>query len=167
MSAQLTDEFKALVEEAKRLTPEETAELEAAFERQLRDFRDWVEPELRRRVSGALLFGGWLFADDPRRAGRFTLLSPDGLRVIISGSTYDDGRRWLHLSVSRSDRVPDWEDLKRVKSRFFGDETTAVQVFPPNSRWVNVHPYCLHLWRCLDGEPLPDFRERVGRVASI
>lgn len=25
------------------------------------------------------------------------------------------------------------------------------------SRHVNKHPYCLHLWRCLDGDVVPDF----------
>ena len=83
--------------------------------------------------------------------------SGDGLVVIISGAVELDGRRWIHLSVSRRDSLPDWSDLREVKNLFLGREALAVQVLPPESRYINIHPFVLHLWRCLDGEPVPDF----------
>jgi hypothetical protein len=69
-----------------------------------------------------------------------------------------DGRRWLHVSVSHARRLPTWEDVREVKDLFIGRERRAIQVLPPESEYVNVHPRTLHLWHCLDGDGLPDFR---------
>lgn len=86
-----------------------------------------------------------------------------GLRVILSYSTERDGKIWQHVSVSREGRVPSYEELCMVKETLVGPEKGAVQVFPPKEEHVNYHPYCLHLWHCCDGNPLPDFR-REGKV---
>jgi hypothetical protein len=40
---------------------------------------------------------------------------------------------------------------------FIGDGRKAIQVFAPVAEHVNIHEFCLHLWHCLDGDPLPDF----------
>lgn len=81
-----------------------------------------------------------------------------GLTVIESKGVHpNDGREWLHVSCSYSHRLPDWEDLKLVKRVFVGDNRTALQVFPPAREWVNIHPFCLHLWCCLDDEVVPAF----------
>lgn len=82
-----------------------------------------------------------------------------GLYVIVSGCVEGDGRRWIHVSCSRSDRLPSWSDLRKVKDAFIGRERKAIQVLPPASEYVNFHPYVLHLWCCLDGDGLPDFRK--------
>ena len=34
-----------------------------------------------------------------------------------------------------------------VKDLFWAETETVVQLHPPASRYVNQHPYCLHLWR--------------------
>ncbi|GIW55015.1 MAG: hypothetical protein KatS3mg082_1419 [Nitrospiraceae bacterium] len=60
--------------------------------------------------------------------------SDDGLVAVMSGSTEQDGRRWIHLSVSRKDRLPSWDDLVRVRDAFLGPEVEAYQVIPPRSR---------------------------------
>lgn len=82
----------------------------------------------------------------------------DPTRVLISGRTEADGRRWIHVSVSHPNRLPSWATMRAVKDIFLGKDCLALQLFPPESEWVNVHPYCLHLWRCLDDAGLPDFR---------
>jgi hypothetical protein len=79
------------------------------------------------------------------------------IKVIVSIDLPPDGRRWIHLSCSHEDRLPNWEELKEVKERFIGEEKTALQVLPPKSRYVNFHPHRLHLWHCLDGDVVPDF----------
>jgi hypothetical protein len=80
-----------------------------------------------------------------------------GLRVICSVDTELDGRLWLHVSVSRGMRIPSWDDLRLVKDIFVGDRY-AYQVFPTKEKYVNINPFCLHLWCPLEGEqPLPDF----------
>ncbi len=88
----------------------------------------------------------------------------DGLTVIVSAGTELDGRRWLHMSASRPDKVPTWEDLKWMKRVFAGRKGKAIQVIPPDSEYVNIHPHVLHLWICLDGDPLPDFTHGTGSL---
>jgi hypothetical protein len=49
-----------------------------------------------------------------------------------------------------------------VKALFWDDEETVMQLHPPKSRWINNHPYCLHMWRPTKLEiPLPP-DETVG-----
>ena len=87
-----------------------------------------------------------------------------GLVVIGTAEVEADGKRWLHVSVSRRSRMPTYEDLALVKRLFIGPARKAIQVFPPEAEHVNVHPYALHLWCCLDADPLPDFRRQDGTI---
>lgn len=95
-----------------------------------------------------------------RRERDAIFVSSQDLRVIesvMSADVYGDHRRWHHVSVSFPDRLPSWEDLLMVKRLFMGVETTALQVLPPARKHVNIHPFVMHLWRCLDGDVTPDF----------
>lgn len=84
--------------------------------------------------------------------------SSSRLKVICSARIEKDGKRWMHVSFSRQDRIPDWNDLRLVKDTFIGRDRLAIQVLPPADEYVNIHPHVLHLWSCLDGRPCPDFR---------
>ena len=81
------------------------------------------------------------------------------LRVICSACVEADGKRWVHVSCSRPNRIPSWEELRLVKDTFVGRDRKAIQVLPSDAEYVNAHPYVLHLWACLDGDGLPDFRK--------
>lgn len=72
--------------------------------------------------------------------------------------TRDEASRWMHLSLSRSDRLPSWEELRDAKNELLGRHVRAIQVLPPGDEYVNIHPNVLHLWVCLDGDAVPDFR---------
>ncbi len=100
-----------------------------------------------------------------------------GLRALVSAGIEEDGRRWLHVSVSRRGRTPSWEDLDAVKRLFIGDERYAYQVHPPRAEHYNGQltgalgdpgrvGNVLHLWAPLEGEsPLPNFlRARGGTL---
>lgn len=65
---------------------------------------------------------------------------------------------WLHVSASYADRLPTWEDMRAVKETFCGTDREAYIVLPPTERYINDHAFVLHLWCCLDGPMLPDFR---------
>lgn len=78
-----------------------------------------------------------------------------------------DGKRWHHISVSHGNRLPDWGEMSLCKRLFMGHESTALQVLAPVSRWVNIHEYCLHLWRCMDGEVVPDFSTIMDGVRHV
>lgn len=74
------------------------------------------------------------------------------LNVIAS-----DGEGWEHVSVSRRDRCPTWEEMCQIKALFWDDDDCVIQYHPPKSEYVNNHSYCLHLWRPVGITlPMPD-----------
>lgn len=64
------------------------------------------------------------------------------LSVIAS-----DGEGWEHVSVSTPFRCPTWEEMCWIKDQFWGPEDCVVQFHPARSEYVNLHQFCLHLWR--------------------
>jgi len=73
------------------------------------------------------------------------------VRVI---ATTHDG--WDHVSVTvNADRCPTWAEMEAVKRTFFKDDETAMQLHVPPVDHINIHPYCLHLWRPNDGREIP------------
>lgn len=60
------------------------------------------------------------------------------------------GDGWDHVSVSYSNRCPTWDEMCQVKDLFFYPEETCVEYHPARSEYVNVMPYCLHIWRRQD-----------------
>src|ERR1051325_9631500 len=77
------------------------------------------------------------------------------IRVLRSKARMKNGEgEWIHLSVSRKDRLPSWPDLVKVKNEFLGLQAEAIQVLPKQSDYINLHPNCLHLW-----SPLSDCRD--------
>jgi len=81
---------------------------------------------------------------------------PNWTTVFITGADLD-GKRWLHFSIAKPSRLPTWQELVGAKNLFLGEETLAILPFVPKSRWISIHDFCLHLWRCVDGDPIPDF----------
>ena len=68
------------------------------------------------------------------------------LQVLASHSKTKDGVAWDHVSVSRPDRLPTWQELTKVKNDFLGEDVEAYQVIARKVDHVNAHPFCLHLW---------------------
>lgn len=78
-----------------------------------------------------------------------------GLKIIatIGDAEYP----WEHVSVSREDRCPTWEEMCFVKDIFWREDECVVQFHPPKSAYVNRHLRCLHLWKWKEGAfPQPD-----------
>lgn len=76
--------------------------------------------------------------------GAFQLKLKHGQMVNVIAS---DGEGWEHVSVSRDDRCPTWDEMCQIKAIFWDGEDCVVQYHPPESEYVNNHPFCLHLWR--------------------
>lgn len=121
----------------------------------------WADVVDRYRITGGVLgsvpgsrFGAfhlpyWSSALDPN--------AEPNLAVIVSdGSDWGDlpGPPWEHVSVSRKDRTPTWEEMSFIKSIFWGDDETVVQFHVCKKDHVNCHPNCLHLWKMV-GVELP------------
>ena len=91
--------------------------------------------------------------DSIGNAGAFEIKLRHGQTVFAIAS---DAMGWEHVSVSRRDRCPTWDEMCQVKELFWSSEDCVVQFHPPRSEYINNHPYCLHLWRPADGnQPLP------------
>lgn len=73
-----------------------------------------------------------------------------------------DGMGWEHVSVSRKDRCPTWEEMCKVKELFWDEEDTVLQFHPPKSEYVNNHPFCLHMWRKIGENIETPFKHLVG-----
>lgn len=54
---------------------------------------------------------------------------------------------WDHVSVSFRNRCPSWEEMCRVKKIFFNDDEACIEYHPAKDNYVNLHPYCLHMWK--------------------
>lgn len=115
--------------------------------------------EIRRRLGRGIWstpspFGpdGWAFVE----------LNGDA-SVIVSCAPHGDAD-WIHASIARPDRMPDYADLKTLHAAVFGDRW-AYQVFAPPSDHVNIHEHALHIFGRLDGKPaLPDFTDGTGSI---
>ena len=86
-----------------------------------------------------------------------------GMVVMATIAKEKDDKFWMHVSMSYKDHLPSYAEMKFVKDVFIGEDRTAIQVFPKKEEHVSIHDYCLHLWFCLDGDIVPDFR-RFGMV---
>lgn len=99
------------------------------------------------RDSGRRVIAHYGSAGDDT-CGVFDVPSPldaQSMRVVASS-----GEGWDHVSVSRRNRCPNWQEMEHIKRLFFRDSETAMQLHVPPSEHLSLHPYCLHLWRPLN-----------------
>jgi hypothetical protein len=82
---------------------------------------------------------------DPWSGGAWLLPSCTDRGELTVLATITDG--WDHVSVSRKTRCPNWAEMEQVKHLFFWPHETAMQLHVPPADHVNLHPFCLHLWR--------------------
>lgn len=80
----------------------------------------------------------------------------ESLRVLFSPRekhTESDlgGGYWKHLSISHPRRYPYWHEIIDARYTFFEDDDTVIQILPPKSEYVNLHPNCFHLWSKIRG----------------
>ena len=127
------------------------------------EFKDCLN--LTRLYSPLALPAGWQFQETTSGplAGQFRYANKGLLVIFTADRLWGDNKIWLHVSMSRQNRLPSYEDMTMVKDIFIGKLRQALQIFPREDRHVNIHPFCLHLWSCIGGDGLPDF----GRHGTI
>lgn len=59
--------------------------------------------------------------------------------VFVSNNIERKGRKYTRVMVRRSDSkaIYSWQDLFKIKNELFGEETEAIQFFPPKSELVD------------------------------
>ena len=87
----------------------------------------------------AQLYGG---IGDPYGGAFIVIVKTGMLRIIAS-----NGEGWDHVSVSLTNRTPNWYEMEHIAKLFFKDNEVAVQYHMPVDMHVNIHPNCLHWWR--------------------
>jgi hypothetical protein len=70
------------------------------------------------------------------------------LRALVYDGKADG---WEHVSVSLKNRNPNYEEMCYIKDLFWDEEECVIQYHVPKSQHISNHPYCLHLWRKIDG----------------
>ena len=56
-----------------------------------------------------------------------------------------DVGKW-HLSISTRDASPSYKEIKEARYKYIPDDVIMAQLFPSKKDFVNLHPYCHHLW---------------------
>lgn len=84
------------------------------------------------------------------------------VRAIVGREPVTEGDLRWHVSVSRPDRLPLWDDLVTAAHDLRPGVVFVVGV-PPRSWWINVHKYTLHMWEVRDPFLIEQWRsERRG-----
>ena len=76
-------------------------------------------------------------------------------KVFVSGRSFhvivSNGGGWDHVSVTpcnlKRKTCPTWEEMCAIKNMFFNEDEIAIEYHPAKEDYVNMHPYCLHLWK--------------------
>lgn len=98
------------------------------------------------------------------RDAQLTILSSDGKSWEEDGM---DGVAWEHVSVSTKSRCPTWDEMAAVKKLFWRDDEMVIQLHLPLAEHVNIHPYCLHLWRPIGVEILKPPAETLHGMRGV
>jgi hypothetical protein len=57
-----------------------------------------------------------------------------------------DNGKW-HLSISKHNASPSYKEIKAARYYYVPNDVTMAQLFPPEEEFVNLQPYCHHLWQ--------------------
>jgi hypothetical protein len=85
--------------------------------------------------------------------GHYHITGPLGARLFVIAS---DGLDWDHVSVSLPNRTPTWAEMVFIRSLFFRDDETVMQLSVPARDHVQLPPLLPALVASADvGDPSP------------
>lgn len=90
--------------------------------------------------------------------GAIYKITVGGLAVMVSFSTIEDGRKYLHISFSRPDRIPSWEEMRDAlyDLPWVNCAKEIFMTLPPKQDYVNLNPNVMHWWQDRNnGKPPP------------
>lgn len=77
--------------------------------------------------------------------------SDDGLQMAASldplpHQSVTSKKRFLHVSISRPDRYPDWDEMVMAVEALAGLDVDMAMIKPKRADYVSPHPNCFHWW---------------------
>jgi len=69
--------------------------------------------------------------------------------VIIGLEGPENDRRW-HMSISRQDRYPSWDEIADARYDLLPNALSMAMFLPPREKYVNCMNFCFHLWEAHD-----------------
>ncbi len=69
-----------------------------------------------------------------------------GLLVLVNADNTPKWGKLKHISISRTNMYPSWDEILRVKDYFFGD-VDCMMVMPKEQDYINCHQFCFHIWQ--------------------
>lgn len=73
-----------------------------------------------------------------------------GLVVLKSVDVTPRWGKLKHISISRADRYPSWDEILEAKEFIFGD-VDCMMIMPKKENYVNVMKNCFHVWQTPEG----------------
>ena len=88
--------------------------------------------------------------------GVFSIPLKTGVTTLVIADNGYSSSDWEHVTASTPTRCLTWNEMCEVKDFFFYDDECVVQYHPSKKDYVNIHEYCLHLWKPKNAKlPLP------------
>lgn len=78
------------------------------------------------------------------RAGTWS--GPKRLHVLASLDATPHGDL-LHVSLSYPDHDPPWRVIRAVRDAFYPASVDCMMVLPRAADYVDLHPFCFHIWQ--------------------
>lgn len=72
-----------------------------------------------------------------------------GLVIIYSLAIIEGGRRFHHISFSRQDRIPSWEEMRDAlyDLPWLKKDQEVFMTLPPKEDYVNYCSFAMHWWQ--------------------
>lgn len=55
-----------------------------------------------------------------------------------------------HMSISHPERYPTWDEIADARYELTPTDVTMAMILPVPDLYLNLHPYCFHLWQIDD-----------------
>lgn len=68
-----------------------------------------------------------------------------GKVTIFVSPAYQEADTGWHISISRPDRYPSWDEIAKARYELLPEEMMMVMLLPPPDEYINVHNHCFHL----------------------
>lgn len=85
------------------------------------------------------------------KAGKFEfgdiIITINSPKETITKLFHVDNEDWEHVCIVHANRLPEYEELVRLKEEGWNNSEIAIQVHPPKAEYVNNLENALHLWR--------------------